>query len=68
MEGFLPEIRENVVRDPCTLDEMESAAGLFETAGSHPAFRTGKSTTCDSNTLKIYNMRCKNSFKVKPTP
>lgn len=57
-EGFLPEIRENVVRDPCTLDELENAASLSETAGSHPALRTGKSTTYDSNAFKIYYKRC----------
>ena len=68
IEGFLPEIRENVVRDPCTLDELENAASLSETAGSHPALRTGKSTTYDSNAFKICYKRCKNSLKVKPTP
>lgn len=47
MNGFLPEIREKVImRDPRTLEDLESAAVLSETARSNPAFRSDSSTTC----------------------
>lgn len=49
MEGFLPEIREKVVmRDPRTLDELESAAVLSETARTK-TLRNDSTSTCTSN-------------------
>ena len=49
MEGFLPEIREKVVmRDPHTLDELESAAVLSETARTK-TLRNDSTSTCTSN-------------------
>lgn len=53
MDGFLPEIREKVImRDPCTLEDLESAAVLSETGCSNPAFRTDSSNTCQSGNSK----------------
>lgn len=53
MNGFLPEIREKVImRDPRTLEDLETAAVLSETARSNPAFRSDSSTTCTSGNSK----------------
>lgn len=53
MDGFLPEIREKVImKDPRTLEDLESAAVLSETARSNPAFRTDSSNTCQAGNSK----------------
>lgn len=53
MNGFLPEIREKVImKDPRTLEDLESAAVLSETARSNPAFRSDSSTTCTAGNSK----------------
>lgn len=45
MDGFLPEIREKVImKDPRTIEDLESAAVLSETARSNPALEPTRVT------------------------
>lgn len=46
LDDFLPEIRKkDIKRDPRTLEDLDSAAVLPETARSNPAFKSDSSTT-----------------------